>query len=286
MNILHITDLHGIHKKYLKVFEILEKENIDVIVNSGDLFPKDGKTLLDIWIQQKKFILEFHTDFMEEIDGRKIHYLAFPGNDDFLCHDEIFDKTISKYGYCYNPVKGNVDVDEFSFIGFDLVPDYPFGLKDRVRMDTLDFGFPKQISQPILSDLENKGTFKEIENWIEYARNLKTIEEELEIKKEFWGEINNQTVFICHPPPRGLGLDVIISGEEVGSEAVTSFIQKNQPKLSLHGHIHESPEISGKFCGWIDKTLCVQPGQSQSGKKLSGCFIKVSEEMEVERFEA
>jgi Icc-related predicted phosphoesterase len=40
-----------------------------------------------------------------------------------------------------------------------------------------------------------------------------------------------------------------------------TFIEKNQPLLTLHGHIHESPQLSGTFCDRIGETLSINPGQ-------------------------
>ena len=65
-----------------------------------------------------------------------------------------------------------------------------------------------------------------------------------------------RTVAIIHVPPIGSGLDtcpdldknlkIITQGGQVvmkqaGSPAVKAFIEKVQPMLTLHGHIHESP---------------------------------------------
>ena len=65
-----------------------------------------------------------------------------------------------------------------------------------------------------------------------------------------------RTIAIIHVPPIGSGLDtcpdldknlkIITQGGQVvmksaGSPAVKAFIEKVQPMLSLHGHIHESP---------------------------------------------
>jgi Icc-related predicted phosphoesterase len=38
---------------------------------------------------------------------------------------------------------------------------------------------------------------------------------------------------------------------------------KYQPRLSLslHGHIHESPEVSGRWYAKLGRTICIQPGQ-------------------------
>jgi uncharacterized protein len=64
------------------------------------------------------------------------------------------------------------------------------------------------------------------------------------------------TIAILHVPPFGSGLDtcpeldknlkIITQGGQVvmksaGSSAVKAFIEKVQPMLTLHGHIHESP---------------------------------------------
>jgi uncharacterized protein len=64
------------------------------------------------------------------------------------------------------------------------------------------------------------------------------------------------TIAMIHVPPIGSGLDtcpeldknlkIITQGGQVvmkqaGSPAVKAFIEKVQPMLSLHGHIHESP---------------------------------------------
>ncbi|MBI4669440.1 MAG: hypothetical protein HY747_09725 [Elusimicrobia bacterium] len=65
-------------------------------------------------------------------------------------------------------------------------------------------------------------------------------------------------------PPAGLGLDVCQSEERVGSRAVYEFIEKTQPLLALHSHIHESPECSGAWRAVVGKTVCVQPGQSNA----------------------
>ncbi len=65
-----------------------------------------------------------------------------------------------------------------------------------------------------------------------------------------------QTICMLHVPPLGSGLDtcpdldknlkIITQGGQVvmksaGSTAVKAFIEKVQPMLTLHGHIHESP---------------------------------------------
>ena len=41
------------------------------------------------------------------------------------------------------------------------------------------------------------------------------------------------------------------------------WIERRQPLLTLHGHIHESPTMSGSFVDRIGATLVVNPGSDK-----------------------
>jgi len=71
-----------------------------------------------------------------------------------------------------------------------------------------------------------------------------------------------KTILVTHAPPSGMGLGVVGSSDgDVGSAAVTQWIDHHQPLLTLHGHIHESPGISGTHTTRRGQTICHQPGQ-------------------------
>jgi Icc-related predicted phosphoesterase len=91
------------------------------------------------------------------------------------------------------------------------------------------------------------------------------------------------TIFNLHDPPRGSGLDLALkltsdlrveSGggqplvEPVGSNAVRAAIERVQPVLSLHGHIHES-----KAAGKIGRTVLINPGSTYGEGTLQGVLI-------------
>jgi len=91
------------------------------------------------------------------------------------------------------------------------------------------------------------------------------------------------TIFNLHDPPHGSGLDLALrltadlrveSGagqpvvEPVGSTAVRTAIERVQPILSLHGHIHES-----KAAGRIGRTLVVNPGSTYAEGILQGVLV-------------
>ena len=73
----------------------------------------------------------------------------------------------------------------------------------------------------------------------------------------------SRAVYVIHGPPSGLSLDVWEG--RVGSAATLRFLQERQPLLSLHGHIHESPEESGAWKTSVGRTVVIQPGQSAAG---------------------
>jgi Icc-related predicted phosphoesterase len=67
-------------------------------------------------------------------------------------------------------------------------------------------------------------------------------------------------VLIVHAPPFNTLCDRIPSGQNVGSKAIRSFIQKNQPILTICAHIHES---AGQ--DMIGKTKIFYPGPAYNG---------------------
>jgi len=253
MKLLYVTDIHGIEWKHNKVFEIASSLKIEVVINGGDMLPFRGNLL-----HQDRFITGFLDDYFSRFESMKMYYLGLLGNDDLRIFDNLFQKTCNKYSYVVNMAQTRFQIDgsKYEFIGMNWVSDLPFGLKDRARKDTKDFKHPKQIGKQYIS---TPNGFKKLEDWFLYAENLPTIEDELRnLVKPF--NVSN-TIYIFHNPPANLELDVTYDGRKVGSKAEYSFLKENQPKLSLHGHIHESPEISGKWYSQLGKTICIQPGQ-------------------------
>jgi Icc-related predicted phosphoesterase len=91
-----------------------------------------------------------------------------------------------------------------------------------------------------------------------------------------------------HVPPYGSGLDLAprldanlrmqtIGGEPemipVGSTAVTESIEKHQPLLALHGHIHES---HGRMN--LGRTVCLNPGSTYSDGALKAALITLTKD--------
>ncbi|HLE46479.1 MAG TPA: metallophosphoesterase [Thermoplasmata archaeon] len=65
-------------------------------------------------------------------------------------------------------------------------------------------------------------------------------------------------VLVSHPPPYG-HLDVVRTGEHVGSTAVLRIVEKYRPRAVLTGHIHESPGIE------VGNVVMINPGPAKDG---------------------
>ena len=97
----------------------------------------------------------------------------------------------------------------------------------------------------------------------------------------------SRSIFNIHPPPHNTHLDlapkltkdlkpVVIAGavqyEHVGSKAVRKVIEKYQPLIGLHGHIHESGGMDK-----INRTIVVNPGSEYSEGVLKGYIIEIDQ---------
>jgi len=96
----------------------------------------------------------------------------------------------------------------------------------------------------------------------------------------------NMAIFNIHVPPHGTPIDEAPELDEnlrpklapggevmkrpVGSTAVRSAIEKYQPMLGLHGHVHESRGFVK-----IGRTLCVNPGSEYTEGILRGVLIQI-----------
>ena len=269
MKILYVTDLHGNTWKYEKILEIAKELRVNVVINGGDMLPKG-----DLF-KQDKFISQYLDDYFSRFNSAKIYYLCYLGNDDLKIFDELFDNVCNKYSFVFHLAQRKFKLGGYEFIGMNWIVDYPFRLKDRCRMDTNNYTFQEQFGTGLLSTYNG---WNEIDNWFSYAKSLPTIEEEL--NQLVFPKDMKKSIYIIHMPPKHLGLDECYNGLEAGSDAVYNFLKKHQPKLSLHGHIHESPEVTKKWYAKLGSTICIQPGQLDD---LSYVIIDLSTDMKFDR---
>ena len=67
-------------------------------------------------------------------------------------------------------------------------------------------------------------------------------------------------ILACHNPPWNTSLDRLRSGKHVGSRKLREFIELNQPRVVVTGHIHEA---AGEE--WIQASQIINPGPLGAG---------------------
>ncbi len=249
---VYVTDLHGNRWRYERALALAREAGAELLVNGGDLLPH-GR----VHDEQARFIAEFLDPYFAACAQRGIRCVVIPGNDDLAAHDALLDAVCGKYPFVSNVARRLAALGPYDVVGLDLLADFPFRLKDRARMDTRDAPFPPQAAGGLLSV---PGGWKEIPDWPAYARTLPTIADELAALPA--PRDSGRAIYLLHGPPAGVGLDVCRGGAAVGSRAVRAFLERVQPLLALHGHIHESPEESGAWKAAVGRTVCLQPGQA------------------------
>ncbi len=183
---------------------------------------------------------------LDRIDPGKVDIIVMPGNDDDWQVDDVIrayeDRGIQ---WCLG---GVTRVLGAPMVSLDYVNPTPW---DTPREDS-EKGLKKKIKN-IVGKLDDPG----------------------------------QSIFNFHAPPHGTMLDlapeldssrkpVTVAGQvnfvHVGSSAVTEAIEKYQPMIGLHGHIHES---SGH--DFIGNTPVINPGSEYGEGILRGYIVEIED---------
>lgn len=256
MKVIFTSDVHGNEGQYEKLVEFVIESSADAVIIGGDLAPKDDPT--DYIGSQRRFfekrLPELMRPLKEELPDVKVYIMM--GNDDcranlgvFRKHDDLY-QDIHMRRFALNK--------DFDIAGYANVPITPFGLKDWERYD-----LSNGETQP---DARLKGVKSTRDGFEDFVFTAKDPQQsiESELKNDVFNESPRKTVYVIHTPPYGTNLDQVHRGH-VGSKAVRSFIEEKQPYITLHGHIHETVDVSGEFTERIGKTYCFTSGNHNIG---------------------
>lgn len=249
---LFVSDLHGEPERYRKLFRLIVAESPPAVFLGGDLLPSA--------IRQAGSIDSGHRDFVADvlISGfRKIreelgsYYPAvflILGNDDGRKYEAaILDGATQKlWKYAHNH---RAEFGSYRVYGYSYIPPSPFQLKDWERYDVSRF-----VDPGCTSPEDGYRTVPVSEQESRFA----TIKEDLE--KLAARDNLHDSIWLFHTPPYKTKLDrAALDGKmvdhapldvHVGSVAVRRFIEEHQPLLTLHGHVHESTQLTG---AWRDR---------------------------------
>ncbi len=222
--IIFMSDIHGDVELFEKLLKAGSGKNVKAVVIGGDMTPFT-QFIGDGNIQnQREFLQEYLIPRLEMFKKEAGKpVFLMMGNDDFMVNMDMLFDA-EKRGLLTVIHNKVSKFLGFEIVGYTFVNPTPFLIKDWEKSE-----------ENIRKDLEK------------LTKHCKL----------------GKCIFVFHAPPFGTKLDMLYDGSHVGCRAVRDVIEKRQPLLSLHGHIHESHYISNSPMDVIGKTVCINPG---SGK--------------------
>ena len=299
--VFYATDIHGSETCFIKFINAALVYKADVLIMGGDLL---GKTITPIFKfgerYESYYLGEKHLSHNEEELKNMIRDIRKMGSYEYITTKEEWDEMIKDekkmnvlfkelamssirrwISIAEEKLKGK-KVKVFINSGNDDIPDINHILEDS---DLVIFPNEKALFIDDHHEMLSLG-YSNITPW-RLPGDLP--EEELRKKiDEVASKINNMknAIFNIHVPPYNTPLDqapkldenlqpVITPGGEVeiisvGSVEVRRAIEKYQPLLGLHGHIHESRGTCK-----IGRTLCINPGSEYQRGILNGVLLKL-----------
>ena len=295
MRLAYAADLHGDIESYRSLLDLAVTAGARAAIVGGDLLPR-GIALKSSLQVQRDFIAERLRPLLEWFRARhpEIDVFLLAGNDDWagaiMDLDELEREGLAfplherVYRLCGEGARGRGDEGvkgredegmartsplphpptpslapsaDLWLAGYACVPLTPFSIKDYERRDDgplppLSFGMAYTSwsgeIQPAEADM--------IAGRPSIAEALAALARQSDPRR---------TIYVCHTPPANTPLDQMPRGRHVGSRALRAFIEQHAPPLTLHGHIHESPELSGQYAARLGATWSINPGHGPLG---------------------
>ena len=268
MRVLYTSDVHGDEGHYGKLLVAAESVKPDLVILGGDLLPDDSALEPEtLGHGQPEYVKTVFRKYMTDLRGRCgcQGILTIFGNHDWgssvpameeLARDGLV--TVLDHRRC-------VGIDGLNFVGYSCTPPTPWFVKDFERLDR------PGDRPPLIGGARWDARFsRPVQHGAKLLfEDVPTIEEELaslSAPADPW-------VFVAHAPPVDTHLDRAFGNKPFGSVSIRKAIERHQPLLSLHGHIHESPSVSGRWRDTLGKTVAVNPGQSS--RHLSYVVIEI-----------
>lgn len=243
------TDLHGRRDRWLKLLEMIEREGPAGVFLGGDLLPAAFAGSAESF---PEWLADRFLDLRHRMGERAPEVFLILGNDDPAAEEPYF-RDAAAGGAWHYAHGAHERLGAWDVYGYACVPPTPFGLKDWERYDVSRYVPPGCVSPE-----EGRRTVPVPEHEIRYAT----------IQKDLDGLVGDadlaHAIVLFHSPPHethldraaldGRSVDHVPLDLHVGSIAVRRFIERRQPLLTLHGHIHESARLTGEWRHRLGRT--------------------------------
>lgn len=269
MRCLFVSDLHGQPERYEKLWRAIAETAPAAVFLGGDLLPTSLLGAASFNPTYRNFVSDYLAPGFDrlrfQLGDRYPAVFLILGNDDSRLEEPVFldVATTGLWAYAHNR---RCRFQQYDIYGYAYVPPTPFMHKDWERYDVSRYVPPGGISPE-----EGHRAIPRPANEVRYA----TIQKDLESLVD--ERPLDRTIFLFHSPPFETCLDRVANDGKmidsvpldlhVGSIAIRRFIEKRNPLLTLHGHIHESVRLTGSWRGQIGRTHMF--GAAHDGPELS-----------------
>lgn len=250
------SDLHGRIDRYRKLFDQIRTERPAALLLGGDLLPSGLTPAHASDSSHPDFVGDFLARELEalrsDLGGHYPRVFVILGNDDARIEEEAVLEVERRalWEYAHNR---RIEWGGFVVYGYAIVPPTPFLLKDWERYDVSRFVDPGCVSPE-----EGWKTVPVPAPEVQYATMSADLAALAKDDDLAWA------IFLFHAPPYqslldraaldGGMVDHVPLDVHVGSIAVRRFLEARQPLVSLHGHVHESPRLTGSWRDRIGRT--------------------------------
>lgn len=263
-----VSDLHGQTDRYEKLWRAVEQDAPAVVFLGGDLLPS-GLGMFSLDPAHGDFVNDFLVPGFETVrsrlGGRYPEVFLILGNDDARFEETAFLDVASSGLWIYAHDRC-CRLAGYQVFGYAYVPPSPFMLKDWERYDV-----SRYIPPGCVSPEEGRRSVPCQEHEIKYS----TIQKDLEAL--VGDRPLDDAVMLFHTPPYETKLDRVANDGKmvdyvpldlhVGSIALRRLIEQRQPRVTLHGHIHESARLTGSWRDRIGRTELF--GAAHDGPELA-----------------
>ncbi len=265
MTCFFVSDMHGREDRWKKLFAKIEEGLPDAVFLGGDLFPDLISLASENEISKEAFLLAGFAGLKKQMKDRYPRIFLILGNEDGTRREAQVQEAESAglLEYMHNR---KTDFGPYSVFGYSFVPPTPYQLKDWERYDV-----SRYIDPGCISPEEGMRSVPVPMHKIRYE----TIQNDLTVLSG--DKALSKAIFLFHSPPYKTNLDrAALDGKmidhvpldvHVGSIAIKRFIEKRQPLLTLHGHVHESASITGSWKDKIGETNVF--GAAHNGPELA-----------------
>jgi Icc-related predicted phosphoesterase len=254
--VLFVSDLHGRTDRYKKLFSAIAEERPHAVFLGGDLLPSGLRAMEGKIPTPDDFIGDLIApalvDIKRSLGADYPRVFAIFGNDDLRTLEGDM-KALEDDGLLTYIHGRKSTLDSWTVYGYAYVNPTPFHLKDWERYDVSRYVDPGCVSP-------EEGRYS-----VEVSHSEKrysTMKEDLD--RLVGDEDLEHAILLFHAPPYDTDLDrAALDGKSVegvpldvhiGSIAVQRFVEERQPFITLHGHVHEAPRLTGTWRQQMGRT--------------------------------